>query len=48
MTIKNAQSGAIQKYVPLIYRISFFFPLDRPDRKKGNSTEEIVPEEETY
>jgi hypothetical protein len=48
MTIKNAQSGAIQKYVPLIYRISFFFPLDRPDKNKANPTEEIVPEEETY
>lgn len=46
MTVKNPQTGQIQKYIPLIYRISFFFPLDRPDKDKGNPTEEIEPEEE--
>lgn len=43
--IKNAQSGAIQGYIPLIYRISFFFPLDRPDKDNGDPTEEVEPEE---
>ncbi len=46
MTVKNPQTGQIQKYIPLIYRISFFFPLDRPDKDKGNPIEEIEPEEE--
>lgn len=46
MTIKNAQTGQIQKYLPLIYRISFFFPLDRPDKDNGDPTEEVEPEEE--
>ena len=44
MTVKNAQTGAIQKYVPLIYRLSFFFPLDRPAEDKKNPTEEFEPE----
>lgn len=46
MTVKNPQTGQIQKYIPLIYRISFFFPLDRPDKDKGNPTEEVESEEE--
>ena len=45
MTVKNPQTGQIQKYIPLIYRISFFFPLDRPDKKSEDPTEEVVPDE---
>lgn len=45
MTIKNPQTGQIQKYLPLIYRISFFFPLDRPDKDNGDPTVEVEPEE---
>ena len=48
MTIKNAQTGAIQKYLPLIYRISFFFPLDRPDKNKADPTEEDDLDQERY
>jgi hypothetical protein len=43
LPIKNAQSGAIQGYVPLIYRISFFFPLTRTDKSKKE--EEVIEEE---
>lgn len=43
LPIKNAQSGAIQGYVPLIYRISFFFPLTKTDKSKKE--EEIIEEE---
>ncbi len=44
--IKNAQSGAVQGYIPLIYRISFFFPLthskkrDKPEKFKEEPVEE--------
>lgn len=44
LPIKNAQSGAIQGYVPLLYRISFFFPLTKKDKDK-NKDEEETPEE---
>lgn len=44
LPIKNAQSGAIQGYVPLIYRISFFFPLTKTDKSKKE--EEVIEEEE--
>lgn len=43
LPIKNAQSGAIQGYVPLIYRISFFFPLTKTDKSKKE--EEVIEEE---
>ena len=42
LPIKNAQSGAIQGSVPLIYRISFFFPITQ--KKKEKPVEE-EPEE---
>lgn len=39
LTIKN-ESGQIVKYVPMIYRISFFFPIGRKD-KNSEKEEEI-------
>jgi len=48
MKITNPTTGQVTKMVPLIYRISFFFPLDRPDKKaknKDNGEEEIIEEE---
>lgn len=45
MKITNPTTGQVTKMVPLIYRISFFFPLDRPDKKVShpeNSEEEII------
>ena len=44
LPIKNAQTGAIQGYVPLIYRISFFFPLYKNVGEKP-TIEDAVPEE---
>lgn len=45
LPIKNAQTGAIQGYVPLIYRISFFIPLSK--KEKEEPVEEVI-EEETW
>lgn len=45
LTVKN-QSGQIVKYVPMIYRISFYFPLGKKD-KKTEAEEEIEELEET-
>jgi len=38
--VKDAQTGQVVKYVPIIYRISFFFPLSRKEKEN--------PEEEEY
>jgi hypothetical protein len=43
LSIKNPETGQITKYLPIIYRISFFFPLGK---KKEIVKEEI--EEESY
>ena len=39
MSIKNAQTGTIQKFIPMIYRISIFVPIVR--FKKKEAPEEI-------
>lgn len=46
MKITNPTTGQVTKLVPLIYRISFFFPLDRPNKKKDPEIEEENSEEE--
>ena len=46
--IKNAQSGAIQGYIPLIYRISFFFPLTHNKKQSKSKKTEEEPVEETW
>jgi len=48
MKITDAATGQVTKFVPLIYRISFFFPLDRPDKKSEaeEKIEEDIIEEE--
>ena len=47
LPIKNAQTGAIQGYAPLLYRISFYFPLFKEAfaKKNGSSEEEIIEDE---
>jgi hypothetical protein len=44
MTIRNAQTGQIQKYIPMIYRISIFVPIKK--NKKKEDLEEIEEEME--
>ena len=43
LSIKNPQTGAITRYLPLIYRLSFFFPIGK-DKTEKPDTE--VPFEE--
>ncbi len=50
MTIKNAQTGQIQKYIPMIYRISIFVPIKKNNKKEkieeeAEETEEYIDEE---
>jgi hypothetical protein len=34
LSIKNPQTGAIARYLPLIYRLSFFFPIGKESQIK--------------
>lgn len=40
MTIKDATTGQVVKRIPLIYRISFFFPIGRKDKPVPEDIEE--------
>ena len=45
--IKDATTGAVVNYVPIIYRISFFFPIGR-GKAKEQETEYPAEEEEQF
>lgn len=47
LKIRNAQTGEVQRYAPLIYRISFYFPLFKEAfaKKNGPSDEEVIEDE---
>lgn len=42
----NSQTGQVAGYIPVIYRITFFFPLGKMDKKHKKGEEEEEVEEE--